>query len=186
VQAKVFIPGVTYYQFALIVEEEILLQDTFSLDGERVRLSTRRTFTPAETAHRLEVGVGGDFVQPITLDCRALSNDRLLVTATCTNDTYRPAYDRLLDQIRFYWGLEAREGPGEREVAEKAPATPRPINLSTAQRVAEAKYSILAHGLTKTAACDLANVHRHTYNRWENDPTVDRLLEEMRDHPPEL
>lgn len=185
-QTKVFIPGVTYYQFALIVEEEILLQDTFSLDGERVRLTTRRTFTPNETANRLEVGVGGDFVQPITLDCMPLSTQRLLVTATCTNDYYRPAYDRLLDQIRFYWGLEVPEGPGEREVAGKAPAAPRPINLSTAQRVAEAKYRILACGLTKTAACDLANVHRHTYNRWENNPTVDRLLEEMRHHPPEL
>ena len=75
---KLFIDGVNYYQFAAVVEEDILTQTFPALNGQPVALSSRRTFTPSETANRLEIGVGGDFIHPITLDCRPLSNDRLV------------------------------------------------------------------------------------------------------------
>jgi hypothetical protein len=77
---KLFIEGVNYYQFAAVVEDEILTQAFPALDGRTVALSSRRTFTPSETANRLEIEGGGDFVHPITLDCRLLSNGRLMVT----------------------------------------------------------------------------------------------------------
>jgi len=80
---KIFIDGVNFYQFAAVVEEEILNQDFPSADGNPIRMASRRTFNEAETAHRLEIGIGRSFIPPITLDCRGVSSDRLMVTPTC-------------------------------------------------------------------------------------------------------
>jgi hypothetical protein len=205
---KLFIEGVNYYQFAAVVEDEILAQTFPASDGQPITLSSRRTFTPSETANRLEIGVGGDFFHPITLDCRPLSNDRLLVTPACNHDSYQPILEKLLHDIRLFWGIP-QPAPASVQPAPPAPplVTPSPVsqpaciedqhsspqparrvarsmNIGTAQAVAEAKYLMTARGITKTAACDCVGIDRRTYNRWCDHEAVANLVETMRDHPP--
>jgi len=199
VAEKIFIDGVNFYQFAAVVEEEILNQDFPSADGNPIRMASRRTFNEAETAHRLEIGIGRSFIPPITLDCRGVSSDRLMVTPTCNTDYYRPAFEKLLDDIRLYWGIpqpdlsaaQPATPPPEPAQTEDPSSSPQPtrrvdrsMNLGTAQAVAEAKRLMTAKGLTKTAACELVGIDRRTYNRWCNHEAVNSLVEDMQDHRP--
>jgi hypothetical protein len=197
---KIFIDGVNFYQFAAVVEEEILNQDFPSADEKSIRLASRRTLNETETAHRLEIGIGRSFIPPITLDCRSISSDRLMVTPACNTDYYRPAFEKLLGDIRLYWGIPQPTPPA----AQPAPLPPEPaqtedlssppqptrrvdrsMNVGTAEAVAEAKQLIASKGLTKTAACELVGIDRRTYNRWCDHEAVDSLLEDMQDHPPD-
>jgi hypothetical protein len=185
-QVKLFIDGVNYYQFASIVEDEIITQDFSAVGGQPVTLASRRSFTPSESANRLEIGVNRSFIHPITLDCRPISDSRLLVTATCIQLHYQPVFQKLLGQIRRYWAIPEPEPASPPSPPESQPVEEREISLSTAQRVAEAQYRVLTQKVGKTVACNLAGVSYKTYQRWENDDLVDQLLQEMFEHPPEL
>jgi hypothetical protein len=186
---KLFIEGANYYQFAAVVEDEILTQAFPALDGQPVALSSRRTFNPSETANRLEIGIDGDFIHPITLDCRPLSNDRLMVTPACRQDSYQPVLDELLRYIRLFWGIPQPEPEPTQTEDLSSPAQPsrkveRSMNVGTAQAVAKAKLLISTRGLTKTAACGLVGIDRRTYNRWCDHEAVSHLVENGHDHPP--
>jgi hypothetical protein len=179
---KLFIEGVNYYQFAAVVEDEILTQTFPALTGQPVTLSSRRTFTPSETANRLEIGVDGDFIHPITLDCNY--------------DAYRPVFEKLLDYVQLFWGITqpapVQSPPPEPARTEEPDASSQPakkvdrsMNLGTARAVAEAKLHMTERGLTKTAACELAGIDPRTYNRWCDHEAVDNMVETMRDRPPD-
>lgn len=189
-QVQMFIDGVNYYQFAAIVEDDILTQDFTALDGHQVIMASRRSFTPSESANRLEIGVNRNFIHPITLDCRLVADKRLSVTATCIQLHYQPIFQKLLSEIRRYWAIPEPEpsSPPSPPPAPPAPSQPveeREISLSTAQRVAEAKYRVLADKLSISTACNLADVSRKTFRRWRDDDLVERLVQEMLEHPPE-
>jgi hypothetical protein len=190
-QAKLFIDGVNYYQFAAIVEDEIITQDFSASGSQPVILASRRSFTPSESANRLEIGVNRNFIHPITLDCRPLSNDRLMITATCIQLHYQPIFQKLLSEIRRYWAIPEPVPPAPSSAP--SPPSPKPpgdrpqreINLGTAQRVAEAKYRILVDKITVGTACELADVNVKTFRRWKDNEVVERILQEMLEHPPE-
>lgn len=192
---KLFINGVNFFQFAMVVEEEILGQTFPTADGGEIALSSRRAFGPS--GHRLEIGGAGYSPAPhIALDCRSVSDKRLMVTAACNDDNYRPALAKILADIRLYWDIPQPAAPAPQPTPTPKPRPAetskgdapagRSINLSTATRVAEAKYRMLVLKLTKTTACDQANVSHHTYNRWEDDETVEKLLQEMIKNPPDF
>lgn len=194
---KLFINGVNFFQFAMVIEEEILRQTFSTANGDEVALSSRRAFGPS--GHRLEIGGIGAGYSPaphIALDCRSVSDKRLMVAATCNDDNYRPALAKILADIRLYWDIPQSAAPHPQPTPTSKPRTvetskedkpsKRSINLPTAMRVAEAKYRMLVLKLTKTTACDQANVSHHTYNRWKDDETVERLLQEMIKNPPDF
>jgi hypothetical protein len=192
---KLFINDVNFFQFAIVVEEEILRQTFSTADGGEVALSSRRAFGPS--GHRLEISGAGYRPAPhIALDCRSVSNKRLMVDATCNDDNYRPALVKILADIRLYWDIPQPAAPHPLPMPASKPRTAetskqdksskRSISLPTAMRVAEAKYRMLVLKLTKTTACDQANVSHHTYNRWKDDETVEKLLQEMIKDPPDF
>jgi hypothetical protein len=203
-EQKIFLDDVDFYQFAAVVEDEILNQRFPMPDGDKVNLELRRTLT--ETSHRLEIGIARSFVAPIVLDCRQISTTRLLVTARCQNDRYLPAFQKLVEEIHRYWvspqqpstPVAATGAPAAqlapalatRPVAQPPPepakgSSPQPepqrMNLGTARRVAEAKMFILTRGIGKIAACDLAGVALKTFNRWCDHPEVDELVEQLKE-----
>jgi hypothetical protein len=186
---KLFINGVSFFQFAMVVEEEILRQAFPTADGGEVALSSRRAFGPS--GHRLEISGTNAGYSPaprIALDCRSISDKRLMVAATCNDDNYQPALAKILADIRLYWDIPqpAAPNPEPTPAPKENKPSKRSISLPTAMRVAEAKYRMLVLKLTKTTACDQANVSHHTYNRWEDDETVEKLLQEMIKDPPDF